>query len=53
MMDSKVIKIIGIASTILGLGATLLSGWVGDKKTEMQIDKLVTEKVNEVLTIND
>lgn len=38
-------KVVGIAATVIGLGASLLSDWVSDKK----IDKEITEKVNEAV----
>ena len=38
-------KVVGIAATVIGLGASLLSDWVSDKKT----DKEITEKVNEAV----
>lgn len=44
-MDSKLIKILGIAATVIGMGATLVTDWVNDKKT----DKKIEEKVNEAL----
>jgi hypothetical protein len=39
------IKALGIAAAIVGMGATLLSDWVDEKKTE----KIIDEKVNEAL----
>ncbi|MFI3115342.1 MAG: hypothetical protein R3Y12_04285 [Clostridia bacterium] len=44
-MNKNLIKFVGISSTILGIGATLISGWVEDKKMEEKIE----EKVNEAL----
>ena len=40
-----VVKVISIASTILGLTATLLSEWTQQKNIEKNID----EKVNELI----
>ena len=37
------IKILGIVATVVGMGATLLSDWVNEKK----MDKKILEKVNE------
>lgn len=45
-MDGKKIKIIGIAASLIGAGATLISNWVSDK----QIDSKVTEKVSETIS---
>lgn len=44
-MNKKVISIIGIVTTIVGAGLTLLSDWANDKKMEEKIE----EKVNEAL----
>jgi hypothetical protein len=42
-MNSKLIKILGIAATAIGIGATLITDWVNDKK----MDEKIEEKVNE------
>lgn len=42
---TKMVQITGIAGTILGVGATLLSSWSNDQKME----KLVEDKVTEIL----
>jgi hypothetical protein len=44
-MNGKLIKILGIAATVIGMGATLITDWVNDKK----IDEKIEEKVNEAL----
>ncbi len=49
-MDSKLIKILGIAATVIGMGATLVTDWVNDKKMDEKIEKKVIEaltKINE------
>ncbi len=46
MGNKTVIKFIGFAATIIGIGATLLSDWVNEKKMEEEID----EKINKALT---
>lgn len=46
MFTGPVIKGIGIAATAIGIGASLVSSWVEDKK----MDDKIEEKVNEVLT---
>lgn len=45
MINGKVIKIIGMAATVAGMGLSLVSSWVSDKKMEMEVQ----EKVNEAL----
>ena len=42
-MNGTIIKIIGIAATAIGLGATLLTNWVDDKKLDTKILETVTE----------
>jgi len=49
-MNSKLIKILGIAATAIGMGATLITDWVNDKKTNEKIERKVIEaltKINE------
>ena len=45
-MNEKTIKLIGIIATVVGMGATLVSSWVEDKKMEDKIE----EKVNDYIT---
>ena len=45
-MDSKLTKILGIVATVIGMGATLLTDWVNEKK----MDEKITEKITEALT---
>lgn len=46
MMNKELlIKVIGIAGTLLGVAATMLSDWSDDKKTE----KMIEEKIKEIL----
>ncbi len=42
-MNSGLIKTLGIVASVVGVGATLVSDWVNDKKMEEKIE----EKVNE------
>lgn len=44
-MDKKVdlIKVAGVAGTLLSVGATLLSSWHNEKNTEQLIEKKVQE----------
>ena len=48
-MNGKLIKILGIAATVIGMGATLITDWVNDKK----MDEKIEEKVNEALAKRD
>lgn len=45
-MNGKFIKVIGLVATVIGLGATLITDWVNDKK----MDERIEEKVNEALS---
>lgn len=44
-MNSKMIKAIGMAATIIGIGANLLTDWVDEQK----MDEKIEAKVNEAL----
>lgn len=44
-MTNGFIKAIGLAATVLGLGATLITDWVNEKK----MDEMIEEKVSEAL----
>lgn len=45
MMTEKTIKIIGIAATAVGIGTTIVSDWVGEKKTDLLIEQKVAEAI--------
>ena len=45
-MNSKLIKILGIAATAIGMGATLVTDWANNKK----MDETIEQKVIEALT---
>lgn len=45
-MEKKTLNIIGAIATVAGVGISLLSGWVGDRKT----DNLIAEKVAKEVT---
>ena len=45
MINRKMVKILGIVATVVGMGATLLTDWVNEKKMDEKID----EKINEAL----
>ena len=42
-MNSKIIRIIGLAATVIGLGANLINDWADEQKMNEQIDKKVDE----------
>lgn len=44
-MNSKMIKVIGMAATIIGIGVNLLTDWVDEQK----MDEKIEAKVNEAL----
>lgn len=48
-MSSTVVKVLSIVTTLLGIGVTLVSGYVQDKKMEQtivaEVAKAVAEKV--------
>lgn len=48
-MEGKIVKILGIAATVIGLGATLLTDWVNEQK----MDEKIEEKVNEALALKN
>ena len=44
MINAKMVKILGVA-TAVGMGATLLTDWVNEKKMEEKIDERINEKL--------
>ena len=44
MINAKMVKILGIVATAVGMGATLLTDWVNEKKMEEKIDERINEK---------
>ena len=49
MLNGKTIKILGIVAAGIGMGATLITDWVNDKK----MDEKIEEKVNEALAMTN
>jgi len=49
MMNERLIKVIGIAATVVGLGVNLVTAWVDEKKMDEKID----EKINEAFAKKD
>lgn len=44
-MNSKLVKVLGLAATVVGVAATLVTDWVNEQK----MDEKIEEKVNEAL----
>lgn len=48
-MSTKLIKVLSIVTTVLGIGVTIVSGFVQDKKLEQlvvkEVEKAVTKNV--------
>lgn len=44
-MNGKVVKIIGLAASVVGIGATLIGNWASEQKQE----KIITKKVAEAI----
>jgi hypothetical protein len=45
MKGKNLIKVLGLAATVIGMGAALITDWVNDKKMDEKID----ERINEAL----
>lgn len=45
MINAKMVSILGIVATTVGMGATLLTDWVNEKKMEEKIDERINEKL--------
>lgn len=45
MTNAKMVKILGLVATVVGMGATLLTDWVNEKKMEEKIDERINEKL--------
>jgi hypothetical protein len=45
MINAKMVKILGIVATTVGMGATLLTDWVNEKKMEEEIDERISKKL--------
>ena len=43
---ANIIKILGVAATVIGMGATLLTDWVNDKKMDEKIAEKVLEAID-------
>ena len=47
MLNEKAIKAIGLATTILGVGVSLISNWVNEKNLDAKIAEKVAKAVTE------
>ena len=47
MLNEKAIKAIGIATTLVGVGVSLVSNWVNDKNLDAKIAEKVAKAVTE------
>ena len=45
MINAKMVKILGIVATAVGMGATLLTDQVNEKKMEEKIDERINKKL--------
>lgn len=52
MDNTKVIKIVGIAATIIGTAATVVSNWVEEQKNNQKIVEEVAKQVEAALNKN-
>lgn len=50
MINAKMVKIIGLVATAVGMGATLLTDWVNEKKMEEKIDERINESSPHLMT---
>lgn len=48
MLTETAIKVIGLTATVAGIGATLVSDWVGEKKADATIEKKVAEAIAKI-----
>lgn len=49
-MNKKMINIIGAAATVVGVGVSLVSNWVGEKNLDMKIDEKIVKAMAEKTT---
>lgn len=45
MNNAKLVKILGLIASAVGVGATLLADWVNERKMEEKIDERINEKL--------
>ena len=52
MNNAKVVKIVGIAATVIGAAATVVSNWVEGQKNNQKIVEEVAKQVEAALNKN-
>lgn len=52
MNNAKVVKIVGIAATVIGATATVVSNWVEEQKNNQKIVEEVAKQVEAALNKN-
>lgn len=52
-MNKNTLKIIGIAASLIGLGAQLLGEWADDRKLDTEIDEKIDKALAERAKKND
>lgn len=45
MNKANLVKILGLVASTVGIGATLLTDWVNEKKIEEKIDERINERL--------
>ena len=45
MINAKMVNILSLVAATVGMGATLLTDWVNEKKMEEKIDERINEKL--------
>jgi hypothetical protein len=46
-LSEKWLRILGYAATVAGVGISLFSGWIGDKKLDAELDKKVQKALEQ------
>lgn len=52
-MNGNIVKIIGFVATILGLGASVVTDWVNERKMEQMVDEKVDDKLKKALSTDE
>ena len=48
MLDSKKMKLLGMVTTIVGMGLTIVNSWIDDKAMDIRIAEAVKEALESV-----
>ena len=46
-MNTKLIKVLGVAATVAGAGISILSSWLGEKQQDAKIEEKVLKALAE------